>query len=335
MPGSCPRFVFACFRRVERWGDKVTGAAGPFFVAVATLLFVVGTLCFLDIILPTIPWPWLSVLPCFLVIINLFAHYYFVCTISPGFASDSSQRVGHGFIWAKRRRAYSRSLTNGVYWSSHLNITPASITKCPKCQEAKPERTHHCRVCNRCVLKYDHHCPVRINQCVGLHNERHFVMFMAYATIATFCFVVFGWHHLLVALGFDFDDTWEHWISPIIFTTIYFLCIVMWLAIGTILAWQLWSIAVAETAVESYDYEYYREVAASRGETFQNSYDLGRLKNLQLFFNIGIDGYPTYTLFLPFRVPPYTDGRSWARRQGLERHHGVRVGEELTDEEDN
>ena len=46
MPGSCPRFVFACFRRVERWGDKVTGAAGPFFVAVAALLFVVGTLCF-------------------------------------------------------------------------------------------------------------------------------------------------------------------------------------------------------------------------------------------------------------------------------------------------
>jgi hypothetical protein len=44
---------------------------------------------------------------------------------------------------------------------------------------------------------------------------------------------------------------------------------------------------------------------------------------------------PIYTLFLPFRVPPYTDGRSWARRSGLERHNGVRVGEELTDEEDN
>jgi palmitoyltransferase len=44
---------------------------------------------------------------------------------------------------------------------------------------------------------------------------------------------------------------------------------------------------------------------------------------------------PIYTLILPLRVLPYTDGRSWARRHGLERHHGVRADEELTDEEDN
>lgn len=36
----------------------------------------------------------------------------------------------------------------------------------------------------------------------------------------------------------------------------------------------------------------------------------------------------------PFRIAPYTDGRAWARRDGYERHHGVRRGEELTDEED-
>jgi len=109
----------------------------------------------------------------------------------------------------------------------------------------------------------------------------------------------------------------------------------MCLAIGTMLAWQLWSIAIGETAVEGYDHEYYRNIASSRGETFQNSYDLGKSKNIELFLNIGIDGYPIYTLFLPLRVPPYTDGRSWARRPGMERHDGVHLGEELTDEEDN
>ena len=46
MPSTCPRFVFACFKRVERWGDRLTGAAGPFFVAIATILFIIGTLCF-------------------------------------------------------------------------------------------------------------------------------------------------------------------------------------------------------------------------------------------------------------------------------------------------
>ena len=43
---------------------------------------------------------------------------------------------------------------------------------------------------------------------------------------------------------------------------------------------------------------------------------------------------PLYTFLLPLRMNPYTDGRAWARRDGLERHQGVRKGEELTDEED-
>ena len=43
---------------------------------------------------------------------------------------------------------------------------------------------------------------------------------------------------------------------------------------------------------------------------------------------------PLYTLIIPFRIEPYTDGRSWARKPGLEQHRGVRPGEELTDEED-
>ncbi|KAG8080631.1 hypothetical protein GUJ93_ZPchr0007g4767 [Zizania palustris] len=29
---------------------------------------------------------------------------------------------------------------------------------CSRCQNGKPPRCHHCSVCNRCVLKMDHHC---------------------------------------------------------------------------------------------------------------------------------------------------------------------------------
>lgn len=43
---------------------------------------------------------------------------------------------------------------------------------------------------------------------------------------------------------------------------------------------------------------------------------------------------PLYTLILPLRINPYTDGRSWARREGYEQHRGVRQGEELTDEDE-
>ena len=40
------------------------------------------------------------------------------------------------------------------------------------------------------------------------------------------------------------------------------------------------------------------------------------------------------TLFLPFRLNPYTDGFSWARKDGYEKHKGVHKGDELTDEDD-
>jgi hypothetical protein len=43
---------------------------------------------------------------------------------------------------------------------------------------------------------------------------------------------------------------------------------------------------------------------------------------------------PLYTLIFPMRIYPYTDGRAWARREGYERHRGIREGEELTDEDE-
>lgn len=48
---------------------------------------------------------------------------------------------------------------------------------CAKCKAPKPERAHHCRQCNQCVLRMDHHCPWTRN-CVGWNNLPHFLRFL-------------------------------------------------------------------------------------------------------------------------------------------------------------
>lgn len=105
-------------------------------------------------------------------------HYYYVCTIPPGFVDDPPSEARTSLLWAKKKDERTRPLT-GVQWSdeSGLRMTKASNTKCRKCAQARPEvsehmpqelkemademngcssrpkRAHHCRICNRCILK--------------------------------------------------------------------------------------------------------------------------------------------------------------------------------------
>ncbi|KII85268.1 hypothetical protein PLICRDRAFT_45462 [Plicaturopsis crispa FD-325 SS-3] len=327
------RAVFKCFKWLERQGDRITGAAGPYFVGGAVILICMGVVCFFDVILPSLRFLPVTAPACTLIALNLLMHYYYVCTVPPGFVDDPPRGTGNPWLWAKKRLpAESRALT-GVRWSNDVTITRASTTRCRKCTQIKPERSHHCRICDKCVLKYDHHCP-GINQCVGLHNERHFVLFRAYLVLSTFCFGVLGYDQIFEALGFNYQQPWNHHVPEVVFLMEYILSVVLCLAVGIMLLWHLWSIALGETSVEAQDHDVYRRVAKERGDEFVNSYDLGKWKNLELFFNVGNNGYPLYTLVLPLRINPYTDGRAWARREGYERHRGVRAGEELTDDED-
>lgn len=48
---------------------------------------------------------------------------------------------------------------------------------CKKCNFPKINRSKHCRVCDKCIEKFDHHC-IWINNCVGAKNFKYFFYFI-------------------------------------------------------------------------------------------------------------------------------------------------------------
>ena len=51
------------------------------------------------------------------------------------------------------------------------------VLLCADCEVVRTDRSRHCSICNRCVERFDHHCPW-INNCVGVDNHGVFMLFL-------------------------------------------------------------------------------------------------------------------------------------------------------------
>ncbi|KAI7697973.1 Palmitoyltransferase ZDHHC3 [Sarcoptes scabiei] len=78
------------------------------------------------------------------------------------------------------------------------------LYKCTKCCSIKPERAHHCSVCQRCIRKMDHHCPW-VNNCVGENNQKFFVLFTFYIAIISIHALILVCNHFMKCL----DNDWR------------------------------------------------------------------------------------------------------------------------------
>lgn len=59
---------------------------------------------------------------------------------------------------------------------------------CVTCMVRKPLRSKHCKRCNRCVAKEDHHCPW-VDNCIATNNHRSFVLYIVTMELGIVLFV--------------------------------------------------------------------------------------------------------------------------------------------------
>eukprot|EP00993_Chasmostoma_nieuportense_P002624 NODE_3403_length_974_cov_45.664699_g3256_i0.p1 GENE.NODE_3403_length_974_cov_45.664699_g3256_i0~~NODE_3403_length_974_cov_45.664699_g3256_i0.p1 ORF type:complete len:293 (+),score=74.74 NODE_3403_length_974_cov_45.664699_g3256_i0:51-929(+) len=124
----------------------------------------------------------------------LLVSYLRACLTSPGYVVDG---------WEKK---FIQTSSHVFDLEAHHAISKESkmrggIRFCRKCNVLKPDRSHHCSDCCRCVKKMDHHCPW-INNCVGFNNQKFFLLFLMYIPISALWVTGTGLYQFYSTLNF-------------------------------------------------------------------------------------------------------------------------------------
>lgn len=164
----------------------------------------------------------------------------------------------------------------GLSWFSHFQAAttdPGTIRQrdapidlvnprvCKLCKDRwKPPRAHHCKTCHRCIFRMDHHCPW-INNCVGLHNQKLFILFLGYTALSAVVTLL-----LLVSSGAFWlwsQSSWSDAAAPsstalICAGIVVVVCLGAVLFVGDFLQEQIESIQMNSTLVETYQHTHGR-----------------------------------------------------------------------------
>ncbi|XP_006880129.1 PREDICTED: probable palmitoyltransferase ZDHHC16 isoform X5 [Elephantulus edwardii] len=173
--GGSDTAVDAAFEPIYWLVDNVIRWFGVVFVVLVIVLtgsiVAIAYLCVLPLILQTYSVPrlcWHFFYSHWNLILIVF-HYYQAITTPPGYPPQGRNDI-------------------------------ATVSICKKCIYPKPARTHHCSICNRCVLKMDHHCRILLLSLRRLPTS-YPPIFAPLSSVALALGALTVWHAVLISRG--------------------------------------------------------------------------------------------------------------------------------------
>ncbi len=132
---------------------------------------------------------------------------------------------------------------------------------CVYCKIIRPERSHHCKECRKCILRMDHHCGI-LNTCVGYYNYKPWVTFVFYSTAHLFLILA----TMIDGLGFYFDSSYygRGTYQCNIFLLTFVIIVIAFLSVGELFVTHLLYIMKGVTTIEDKSQNFFDQLVKSQ-----------------------------------------------------------------------
>lgn len=159
---------------------------------------------------------------------------------------------------------------------------------CTTCWLRRPFRAKHCRDCDRCVLKADHHCPFTGN-CVGPRNMWKFVLcqyIFAFLEISFYIFIYYYGRHQ--GYGSDSTTYWQmlgilNVEEPLLIAfLIWHILNASWMLL--LVCQNTYQVSINITTNETWNWSRYPYFREPETNAYLNPFDRGLVRNWQEVF---------------------------------------------------